>query len=933
LFIKTLTLHGFKAFADKTEFRFDDGIGGLIGPNGCGKSNVIDAIKWVIGEQKTSELRGVKMEDVIFHGSAERPRSNYAEVEMIISNDTGIIPLDCTEISILRRLHRTEQSEYFINKKEARLKDVQDLFLDTGIGKAAYSVIQQGRIDKILSKNPEERRYLFEEAAGISRYNERKKDYERKIVSTKDNLTRVDDIVRELDKQHSVLKQQAENTKIHFDILAKLKEEEINMLLYRLVTLRSSQKQQAAKSEEIQKNITHQKETFKETEESIKELTNVIQVNRDDITGFEKKKITYAEKINSLQEQKKVLIERRNDLSAHMSRTERNIADSSGEKKNLLDKINDASADIETKLSTHKKNTALITEHNKTAELLSARIITYRADLTRFRTRLEQIKKEQSGLAKEHALIVEKLVGEIDVIKKSLSDNQENSSEIRKRLTDYHKEMTALFVSLLPAGDEESFHRYLDEVLQQDSPKIRETVKEIYSRLFLLIKNNAEQGKLLKEIIREKDPLHDLIFSSQGTYAQKEKIDTAISELAKEHELCAKKIQDIADEITHCENEKSMAQRKMAELEIENAAILQSVEMLTRINEEKKTNIAVIEKKLISEQTSLSELRSIADSAVKKLSENEAEFNGIIKDQAILAENMKKFYESIEGHTKKLSRLQEKFTRTEQAIQTSQSKLTEIDTASKITENDIKNLYENCANQFSEDLRQYEKHIPNREFNPDIIRKNISGLKESLDQVGSINPIAQEEFNTLDERLKEMKKQKKDITDSMEDLIKVVKEIEDSSQELFLTTFTKIQKNFHQVIRRLFSGGKANLVLIDEHNPLTSGIDITIQPPGKNLQPLSLFSGGESTLIAIALMFSIFLVKAAPLCLLDEVDAALDKTNINNLARMLHEFQSRTQFIIISHNQDTVAIIDYLYGITMHNGVTKAVSLKFEKKN
>ncbi|MBL8994367.1 MAG: AAA family ATPase, partial [Spirochaetia bacterium] len=802
----------------------------------------------------------------------------------------------------------------------------------TGIGKSSYSVIEQGRIDKILSKNPEERRGIFEEAASIAKYRDRKKEYERKIERSRENLLRVRDLLKELEKQHALLKKQAEVAERHFDLQEKLKQEDIHFFLYRMVQIMRKREEctvkiagQKAQAEKIEKDIA-------ETGVKLESYQSQIKSREEELSQSEKKKIELSEKIHSLSHFQKMLSERREDVEKQVALLAEDREKIEKEKKEIHDRLTELSKDIGTKRERSEQNQTGIKNLNDRIELLGKKIEELGREHETFKRREAEIREERARLLKENSVVIDSLIREIDAAKRKTLERKTGYDSKKKRLREVHDEIGAKLKSLLRSENEDALLEEKRMRLSAEREALRTAYEEMLNGVFALKSLSKEEEKLASELVAEKDPFYELIFSAEGTYARKEKIEAALTALQDEGEKCEERMEHLASERTLCEKSRSEAQREVAAVEIDNAGLLQSLEMLEKIREEKVNQLGALDVRLSQAggqsdkfQAQIKDLDGQRDAFTR----DKEQFESLNRD---LLKSMTSFQSNIADTLARLEKSRERKTNLEDALKALADKREAVETEILLLDKDVENLRETAITQYSENLRDHESRLVNTSFDPEAIRKNIQLYKDELRTLGAVNPLAREEFKSVDERLTELRKQREDIETSTADLEKISAEIDESSKELFLETFSRIQKNFHQVFRRLFGGGRGSIELIDAKEPLTSGIEILVQPPGKKFQNINLFSGGEKSLIAVALMFSIFLVKPSPICLLDEVDAALDKENINRLARLLAEFKDKTQFLLISHNEKTVSIIDYLYGVSMQNGVTKTVSLRLSKQ-
>lgn len=931
VFLKSLTLNGFKAFAEKTTLKFEDGVCGIIGPNGCGKSNLIDAVKWVVGEQKTSELRGANMIDVIFGGAEGHGPAGMAEVEMVLANETGLLPLAFAEVSVTRRVYRSGDSEYLINHQPVLLRDVQTLFLDTGIGKSSYSIIEQGSTNRILSKNPEERRYLFEEAASIAKYRERKKEYERKIESTRENLVRVQDILREKDKQYTLLKKQAETAEKYFQVQAKIKEADLRLFMHRLRQFRLRLEELSGRiSEAKAESEGAQKEIF-ELDEVLARLQGEMKNREAEIGESDKKRIELSEKINALMEYQRMVLSRKEDIQRQQALHEQSRESHQKERQELATQRLALDAEVSEKQTRQEGNVAQMAALEARVKLLQEKAEAYAKEAQAFRQRLVEIADERRKLVEENGVVVDHLIREIDAVKGRMAERQSPWEGRKKRLLELQQDLKRRLYEMTAAPSEAALVEEKTR-LEGDVTATKARVARLLDQAFALRELEKEQSRLTQELLSEKDPLTELIFNAEGTYARKERIDQALKDLAIEEERCHGRLAHFDRERVQLEQSRGEAQREMAALDIDNAALLQSLEMLGKITQDKAKSLDALDERLAAFTGHLEQYAGQQKELDQQLEKHASEMRGHEDSVKELAKSMDDSKSTILELVRQLEKSRLKRVRLEENRDTARRRQENWEKEVMLIDKDVQTIQESAMTQYSENLKDHEARLLNESIDPQALREELAGLRESQKGIGAVNPMAQDEFREVDDQVRELRAQKEDIEASMADLAKICAEIEASSRESYLEVFGKIQKNFHQVFRRLFNGGRGTLEITDPEHPLDSGIDILVQPPGKKVQSLTLYSGGEKSLIAVALMMSIFLVKPSPLCLLDEVDAALDKENINRLARLLHEFRDKTQFIMITHNDKTTSIMDYFYGVTMHGGVTRILSLRLNEK-
>ncbi len=926
MFLKNLEIFGFKSFADKVNVEFSDGVAALLGPNGCGKSNVVDAVKWVLGEQSTRSLRAENMQDIIFAGSDSRKPLNVAEVSLLLSNQNEILPLDLPEISIKRRLYRSGESEYFINNSPVKLKDIRELFFDTGIGKSAYSIMEQGRIDQLLSTKPEDRRYIFEEAAGITRFRVRGAEAERKLEKTEENMRHIEGILEEVRRSYNSLRIQAEKAESYRVLREKIFEVELEIQLIRLKGLLEDKKKREAKLEERNKArdamsasitasndaITRQVDLVNSMEsqlvESNKRLfkldmekntrSNQIRLLRERVGELQRaiesemaRQGAIAKKISDTEEEKQSKQRNLSELAARIGETEANIAGFTQDIEGFTSRVRENEEGI-------RSNDAEILDLEKTLESLRDDLRAITEDIV---TQLDQRLKETGYSSSERRRIdaaIDEVMGSLRIAiggRVSLLEDALGSSSVSKAEREKLEQatLTVLKTTLERlqslAGLLEELRRYspyfLDEFLspqgiitkkREIDQKINEIREGISSRRQKNDAFRAENDGLREKIEEYRKTLENLKVNLARIQTQKAGLDEEILRLCREKNEQEALLAEAAERIADVRLKVSETEERVAATERER----------TEIEEQEK-----------SQRTTLTGLEGEISTKNKELAARQSE----LKDKGAA-------FSRIQGEIEKM-----------------QIETTEIRT-------EIRELHANFAERFSRDLSEYETRIPDLAPSSDL-RPRLAELREEMKRLGQVNLMAPEEFAEVKDRFDFLTGQLEDLKRAREDLKKVTTEIKTESSELFLDTYNKIKKNFHAVFRRLFGGGRAELQLADPEKVLESGIEILAQPPGKKLENINLLSGGEKSLTGVSLMFAIYMVRPSPFCLLDEIDAALDEENVGRLINLLKEFSANSQFIVITHNKRTVAGADVLYGVTMEeSGVSKMVAIRLENK-
>ena len=925
MFLKSVEIFGFKSFADRTKLEFTEGISALLGPNGCGKSNIVDSIKWVLGEQATKMLRAERMEDIIFNGTENRKALNVAEVTLTMSNDEGVLPIDISEIAIKRRLHRSGESEYFINNTPARLKEIRELFFDTGIGKTSYSIMEQGKIDQILSNKPEERRYIFEEAAGITKYKQKGAEAERKLEKTEENMRQVEGILGEVKRSYDNLKKQSEKTAD----FRKYREEIFNLELdMHLLKLKDFLEVQNNKEEKL-KDKSEQRDELKKKIDSINDS---LELNLDLVNTMESKLIENQKKLYGID------IEKNNRSSQIAILTER-----VEELKRLIETERARESSIESKIKLHEK---LIVEKKD--------------NLEDFNNRLEELDTNISGFEKN-----------IETADKRIKENETEVSSFESEILNFEAEdlilqeqlrnLTDDIVKQLDASLKDTGYSYevrketensIDNAIESLSIKLNGKISLLEDAVSLSSSGEKEIKEIFTTVITAlKDATVSVLELEKLIINYRETIPSFLDEfLAPEGIITKKRVIEENQEIIR----KSIIQRreKSTKLREENK------NLISKIEEYRKTlsDLRVNQARVNTQKTGISDL-------IFSLNKELADLQSQLKEAAVeIAGNQEKI-KSLEGNIKKLDQEQKNFEKEEKTLQKELSKLEngitsknkdliskegslkkqmeslgkiqsqveqlQIEVSSVSTE--VKNIYSNFKEIHSRELSEFDDRVFEIKTSSKDLKNSLSVVRTKLKDLGHVNLMAPEEFIEVKERYDFLTGQLDDLYKAREDLTTITKQIKIESTELFLETYDQIKKNFHVMFRRLFGGGRGELKLTDPENVLTSGIDIFAQPPGKKLENIALLSGGERSLTAVGMLFATYLVKPSPFCILDEIDAALDEANVSRFVNLLMEFGERSQFIVITHNKKTVTGAKTLLGVTMEeSGVSKLVAMRLE---
>ena len=1169
--LQSLELFGFKSFADKTILNFHEGITAIVGPNGCGKSNVLDAVRWVLGEQSAKSLRGEEMADVIFNGSETRKPVGFAEVSLNLTNCEKDLGIDWHEVRVTRRIHRDGNSEYFLNKIPCRLRDIQDLFADTGIARTAYSMMEQGKIDLILSSRPEDRRAVFEEAAGITKYKTQKREALRKLEATEANLLRIGDVIKEVKRQIGSLQRQAGKARRYQALHSDLRvvethhaRKQLDSLERELTACRQEIDRIAQSDHAARKKIDESEKALAEERRALDKIDIEIADSRAEVQRLESEIGAHRSRIEFNRQ-------RADDLAELIQRARREIADAEKKRKQHaaeIEQTNNSIAEIERHLSEKEAElvqlTSLTGEIQKNRTERGTRLQELQLALSKSGSRILAIEEERSGtktrrelthaqiehLAREIQTLTEARVKLVRQIAISLQGGQREAIDVeatlrekQELLSDEERNLTVLDRTLAEKrsrldvlrqlneqgeglahgsqavlkgiGNPEKFResiagslvaqldvdptfipaieaalgRNLHAIVLKDANVASEIIARLRKRKLgqaaLLIPQLAgpEQQSVRKVLPsgalawandkltspRSLEPLvrqllgSVVIFSDLQEALECKKSEPAlamatlagefvsaegivfggssevraasllerkaqIANLAKEEaalaeersSVCAKrdegktaleiaarlqrqiseaerKIDNLQSEKTALERQVAAADERSAQLEPELQAMrrqlakeqtelvafeaaqkqtaLREGELIERINElrlaiaterQRHENLIAQHEPMRARETEMVELIAVREADItmyeEKLTahaEESRESEGLIKNQTAQREeaeaNAAKIAElratrlaTISDRESELRRLRDSLgelqgRRGHQQVRESQLQMKIDNLAEHISRSYLVDLRAFVADEaaFEKVLRAQLKrgagfqHATDRQ-DADVtnlaeadLEKLILDLRNQLDNMGPVNLDAVQEYDDLEERYKFLEAQNNDLTNSRRDLLDVIAQINSTTRKLFGDTFVQVRGNFREMFAELFGGGRADLSLLDENDPLDCGIEIIAKPPGKQLQSVSLLSGGERAMTAVALLFAIYMVRPSPFCILDEVDAPLDESNINCFIRMLDRFVCQSQFIIITHNKRTIAKADVLYGVTMEQrGVSKLVGMK-----
>ena len=1176
MYLKSIEVNGFKSFANKIVFKFNHGITCIVGPNGSGKSNVADAVRWVLGEQSAKSLRGSKMEDVIFSGTQLRKPQGSAYVAITLDNSDHHLPIDYNEVTVARRVYRSGESEYLINGTVSRLKDVNSLFFDTGIGKEGYSIIGQGQIEKILNGKPEERRELFDEAAGIVKFKKNKAAAEKSLEAERDNLSRVNDILYELEKQVGPLQKQSETARKYLLFKDELKKLDINAFFLEMEHLKEILDKDTENREILNNDLTqnkeeleHTKEEYERIEQALEEINQAIDASKNQVHELRLKNERLEGEINVINQQ--ILNSRQNDkniqeqidrINRQREADRKEMENYQGQKDALGDQVSAISGSLDTAKGESSRLDAYIHECQDKIEECKSDIIEYihesgnlQAKVGRYDAMLEninfrktqlnqrylQFKSDDNNDREEHDELQAKLsaldqnvagiIKELETAEKALEENQSRNKVNRERIHNTNEELSATRSKMEALrniterydGYGNSIRRVMEQkknnpgiigvvadiidvdkkyevavetalggsiqniVTEDDSTakKIIQFLKQNkYGRAtFLplntitdrgqvrnevlseqgvigiassLVKADAKFDRLVKNLLgrivvvdnidhalavarkynqslrlvtiegelinpggsmtggafrnssnllgrkRELDEIKEKIeqlnqiaadaakldeelkTSRDALRTQIETLNTKLQQAYLEKNTLSLNIEQVASKLAESEKAFASIQKEINELNSQIAEINTNKDQLADNNKKHEAAKVQCEEMIKELEAKVIEAQSKLTAANTKVSELLIEYNSVKQKDDFIQENIRrirlddeKLQEELASYSTQVQETGTDIAKLEEQAETIRKTIEEDSDEATDQEEQLAAYHKErddmtashkeffaIREELSEKIAGLEKAVfkldsaieKNTEKSDELsnymwaeyeltlnmaaefrdeelndlssLKKEITAVKTKIKSLGDVNVNAIEDYKEVSERYEFLKGQHDDIVLAEKNLLDVIEKLNVSMQEQFNTKFKEIQVMFDKVFKELFGGGRGALELVDDTNLLETGIRIIAQPPGKKLQNMMQLSGGEKSLTAIALLFAIQSLKPSPFCLLDEIEAALDDSNVRRFAQYLNRLTKDTQFIVISHRKGTMEAADILYGITMQEkGVSTLVSV------
>ncbi len=973
MYLKEIKTSGFKSFADKIELNLDNEITCIVGPNGSGKSNIVDAVRWVLGEQSVKNLRGSNnMSDVIFSGSKTRNPLNMASVTLIFDNTDSYIKVPYSEISVTRKVYRSGENEYFINNEKCRLKDINDLFLDSGIGKYAFNIISQGEVVNIINSSPYDRRAIFEEAAGVLKYKKRKEEALRKLEKSNENMVRIKDIIMELDTQIEPLKKQREEALAYLDYKKKLSDIEVALIVNDVEKLNTEFHNSSDRIASLQDEIASLMGSSSSSDVKLENAKGeLIKVN-EKITSLNNEYISYTRELERLNGEKNILTERSkydsDDVKVHD-----NVA-------NLKEK----SLSLKTEMESIKKQIELI--ESKTNEVL-IEIDKVSSDFNNKNTVIKDLELEINNKNKRLTEISYKIKSLTDYIeqgagvsinvKRVLSNPTLNGihNTISNLLDVPEEYLMALTVALGGAKDyvvvdtTDNAKRAIEFLKNNNLGRVTFFPLSVIKPRFIdnetmpILRSMSGFINTMDKIVTYNEKYDNIVKNQLGNVLLVDNLDNA------------NKIRDMINNryrIVTLTGEVINVGGSITGGKVKTSSVINERHELVKLNTEKEkleSEVNDLKAKLDSElkdsqdyqtitfdvqkrRISLDEEKDVKknrydyvsmeyDKTISELSSLEG--MSVLNDQE--TKIMEKYYE-VKSLKDKVSTDLEKEKVAKEKLE---SLIEELEASYRVSSSKIRNLeselkkseiinsrssikLDSLLNTLSESYEMtFEKARSNYilEIPEDVAREQVSSYKKKLASIGPVNTLAIDEYDRVNTRYEFLMKQNSDLEAAIEELLKIISELDEVMKAEFLRLFKQVQVEFNRVFQELFGGGEAHLELTDSNNLLETGINIIVTPPGKKLSSINLLSGGEKTLTAISLLFAILNLKDIPFCLFDEVEAALDEANVDKFGSYLGKYKGKTQLIIITHKKKTMEYANTLYGITMQeSGVSKLVSVK-----
>lgn len=965
MFLKRIELQGFKSFADKTVIQFDQDITGIVGPNGCGKSNVNDAIRWVLGEQSVKSLRsGTNMSDIIFSGSEYRKPVNMARVTLVFDNSTRVFDSDFDEIEITRQILRANnEASYFINKTPCRLKDINDLVMDTGLGKDSLSIITQGNISSFADAKPEDRRSLFEEAAGVAKYKKRKKVSLSKLEQTKENLDRLQDILDELERQIGPLEKQAKKAEKYISLREKLSKIEISVLvedidqynekinqinkeLFDIQAMHTSENaellKQETRLESIRKEMYALDKQINELQgKYTKAMEENYQLERRKIEQDEKRKymLKVADKKARQKEIQAMLEEARfeyQDRHQRLMQTQQDL----NNRRNIVN-------DLKTKIS--KARYESDQANNILTQLQNRRQVLENMMKQPFAHQqgVRSVMQAKNSLSGVYGVVSELLIAHTDkalavnaalggsiyqIITKNEADARNAISFLKRNRSGratflplsvcHPRKMNEQVITI--ASTSPGFLGFASECV--DCKEIFDPVKErLLGNVIVVdtLQNANETAKRLRYAYKIVTLDGDIVHTGGSMTGGVTKNQSTPVTMRQELDTINSKIEGQKIKANSCLNETDILTQK---LQKENDAIVTLQIELAKLENIYATKKAKYDSILAEYQELGVDIEENAELAQDDLVVQMSKMHAVLDSLSLEIQSLRQSRFDKGNDAEQLEN-QIRLVRREMNSKQSQIHNYEMEIVK------VKTQLENALNRLSTDYEMtYEYALTKKEdVEIESAKEEVIQLRQAISRLGNVNLDAPNEYKDVKERFDFMTSQKEDLEKASQQILAAIDEMDQTMISQFTEMFNKINAELDGVFKAMFGGGRASLSMVDPDDVLNTGIDIDVQPPGKMVKNIQTFSGGEKALIAISVLFAILKARTMPLCIFDEVEAALDQANVERFARYLSHYRGQSQFIAVTHRPGTMEQCDTLYGVTMQkDGVSKVLKVQLK---
>ncbi len=979
MYLKEIKARGFKSFADNISIKLDKGLTGIVGPNGSGKSNVVDAVRWVLGEQSVKSLRGDgTMSDVIFSGSKSRKPMNVAVVSLIFDNTDHFLPLEYDEVEIKRRVYRDGTNEYFLNENKVRLKDISNLLLDSGIAKESFNIISQGKIESIISSRPADRRVIIEEAAGVLKYKRRKEEALRKLDKTNNNINRVGDIVKELESRIEPLKEAKEKALNYKKYQEELENIEIALITEEITNINYEYQAGKEKIDILNNELLELNTLNTQNEVEIEKYKNELIKIENAIKNTQNDVLELTTKVEKLNGQKNIITERQK-YQVSDTKIHQNLLELTENELQTKNEINNIETDIininkqienltvkENELNKVIKNTK--TEKNKLEFALTSEIRKQNS-LKIKRDNLISSIENGGALPKAVKAVLDnpKLRGIHDALG-NLVDTEEKYSKAITTALGYAS-------NYIITSDEKSAKEamgYLKNIGRATFFPLN-IIKGKYIEQVILnrLKNCKGYIGIAKDLVKNSEKYDNIVGNCLGNIIVTDNIDNA-TEIAKEINYRYRLV-TLDGEIIHVGGSmtggKAVSTHNIISEKYELENLLKDFNKVIENIKSKENKINEIDYQLKSNEDKLyllnKEKRLLNDDILNKqekikLAKSNLEkiqldirgmknlLDGVLSDEEEAV--IKKYYEAVKEKSEALKKLDVLLKNKEEVSKASEEYALSVKQDNKILNNKNNELKElevsvnrldvkldTLLATLSEEYSMSYENARSRyklEIDYNIAKNKVTTLRRKIKELGEVNLTAPKEYDELEQRYNFLSKQIEDLLKAKDTLITIADEMDKVMVREFKESFKIINELFAKTFKELFKGGHANLKLTDPNNLLETGIEIVASPPGKKVGSISLLSGGEKTLTAISLLFAIIKARPAPFCILDEVEAALDEANVDTFGKYVTSLKNLSQFIIITHKKVTMEYVDVLYGITMQeSGVSRLVSVSLENIN